>query len=165
MKNKWNYLIGLLVVGGLLFFSSGCKKDTIYDVNPVNVSQNGGNKSNVKSTLEFIAIAYSDLFGTNISQTDLVELNQVYSAFGDKKIIEDRIVRNFLNKPGVQVPVLPNVNGDTISFINVTYKKLYNREPNAFESYYLKEQIRLNSVLKPIVVYYALMTSDEYRYF
>lgn len=162
MKNRFSKF-GLLM---LVFVAiTGCRKDTVFEVNPVTVSQNGGVKSNAKSTLEFISIAYSDLFGTSISQTKLVELNQVYSAFGDKKIIEDRIVRNFLNTSGVQVPVLPSVNGDTAAFIAKTYEKFYNREPNAFESYYLKEQIRFNAVLKPVVIYYAFMTSDEYRYY
>jgi hypothetical protein len=161
-KNKFAITISLLVV----FFVS-CKKenDFVYEVNDVNVKQSGAEKNNAKSTTEFITIAYSDLFGNAISQADLVKLNTVYAAFGDKKLIEDRIIRNFLNNSGVQIPSAVSVNGDTTKFIIQVYKKFYNREPNAFEAYYLKEQFRLNNSFTPLVVYYAFMTSDEYRYY
>jgi hypothetical protein len=94
-----------------------------------------------------------------------VQLSTVYLAFGDKKLIEDRILLNMLSQPNVQIPSVPHVNGDTTQFIVNTYKKLYNRDPDAFEKYYLKEQIRLNTAMTPRVIYYALMTADEYRYY
>jgi len=149
----------------LIVFYTSCKKDDdyIYQLQNVNVKQAGAEKVNSKNTTEFISIAYSDLFGFSISQVDLVKLNTVYSAFGDKKLIEDRIIRNFLNKGGLQIPL--TIPSDTSAFVISTYKKFYNREPNAFEAYYLKQQIKLNASLKPLVIYYSLMTSDEYRYY
>ncbi len=148
-----------------LFLQSSCKKenDYIYQLQDVNVKQTGSEKNNSKSTTEFISIAYSDLFSVSISQSDLLKFNTVYTAFGDKKLIEDRIIRNLLNTPGVLIPT--GIGSDTTSFINNSYKKFYNREPNAFESYYLKQQIRLNTIINPTVIYYCLMTSDEYRYY
>jgi len=146
---------------------SSCKKesDYIYETNPVTVQQSGAVKNNVKSTTEFISIAYADLFGSNISQGQLTKLGNVYASFGDKKVVEDRIILNFLNVPGLQIPTTPSINGDTLAFVSKTYKKFYNREPNAFESYYWKEQIRLNANVSPLVMYYVLMTSDEYRFY
>ena len=157
------FLIGILLV----VFATSCKKesDYLYEVNPVTVTQSGSGKNTPKSTAEFITIAWADLFGTQVTQQDLVKLNTVYVAFGDKKLIEDRILLNMLTKPGLLIPAVPNVGGDTLKFVVDTYKKLYNREPNAFEQYYLKEQIRLNSAMTPRVIWYALMTSDEYRYY
>ncbi len=144
-----------------------CKKEKtfLYDVDPVTVSQNGSVKSNVKNTTEFISIAYADLFGTNISQADLVDLNSLYNAFGDKKLIEDRIILNFINVPGSIIPSQPSVNGDTILFVNNTVKKLFNRDATAFEKYYFKEAIRNNASITPVMIYYAFMTSDEYRFY
>ena len=144
-----------------------CKKEKtyLYDVNPVTVQQSGSVKNNVKNNTEFISIAYADLFGTNVSQSDLVELNTLYNAFGDQKLIEDRIILNMINSSGVQIPITPSVSGDTVQFINNTYKKLYNRDATAFEKYYFKESIRTNSNVTPVMVYYALMTADEYRFY
>jgi len=144
-----------------------CKKEDtyLYEVNNVSVQQNGSVKNNVKNTTEFISIAYADLFGTTISQSDLLVLNTVYNAFGDQKMIEDRIILNFIEKPGSVIPATPSVSGDTIQFVINTYKKLYNREPNAIEKYYFKEAIRTNAAITPLMVYYALMTADEYRFY
>lgn len=149
----------------LFLFSCEKEKDYIYEVSPVTLQPSGSTKNNAKSTVEFVTIAWADLFGTQIPQQELVKLNTVYSAFGDKKLMEDRILLNLLNKPGILVPTATNVNGDTLKFIQNTYKKLYNRDPDAFEQYYLKEQIRLNSAMTATVIWYALMSADEYRYY
>jgi hypothetical protein len=152
----------------LLVLAASCKKEKsfLYEVEPVDVSQQGGSgKNNVKSTTEFISIAYADIFGTNISSSYLQALNTVYTAFGDKKLIEDRIIRSFLNDSAAVIPASVNVNGDTTLFIVNTYKKIYNRDPNEFEKYYSVQQIRSNPYMNARVIYYALMTSDEYRYY
>lgn len=144
-----------------------CKKEKtfLYDVDTVNINSGGGIKGNVKSTTEFISIAYADLKGSNISTTELQNLSTVYDAFGDKKLIEDRIIRKFINDPGSIIPMTVSVNGDTTKFIVNTYKKFYNREPNEFEKYYLKEELRTNTSYNALIVYYSMMTSDEYRYY
>jgi hypothetical protein len=149
----------LFALALVAFLFTACEKevDYLYEVNPVTVQAPG--------SVEFLTIAWADLFGTQIPQQELAKLNTVYVAFGDKKMIEDRILLNFLSKPGVQIPTQTNVSGDTLLYINNTYKKLYNRDANAFEKYYLKEQIRLNASMTSKVIWYALMTSDEYRYY
>ncbi|MBK9638924.1 MAG: hypothetical protein IPO63_14385 [Bacteroidetes bacterium] len=162
MKNS-NLLV--FVFCSLLFTACEKEVDYLYEVNPVVVQSPGSIKSNAKSTVEFLTIAWADLFGTQIPQQELSKLNTVYVAFGDKKMIEDRILLNFLSKSGVQIPAQTNVAGDTVLYINNTYKKLFNRDANAFEQYYLKEQIRLNASMTSKVIWYALMTSDEYRYY
>ena len=143
-----------------------CKKEKtyLYDVDPVTVQQTGSVKNNLKNTTEFIAIAYADLFGTTIPSSDLVELNTLYNSFGDKKMIEDRIILNMLNTSGSVIDSVPSVNGDTLLFISNTYKKLYNRDASAIEKYYFRESIRAGDIT-PVLMYYSLMTSDEYRYY
>ena len=155
----------VFVICSLLFTACEKEVDYLYEVNPVAVQSPGSIKSNAKSTVEFLTIAWADLFGTQIPQQELSKLNTVYVAFGDKKMIEDRILLNFLSKSGVQIPAQTNVAGDTTLYINNTYKKLFNRDANAFEKYYLKEQIRLNASMTSKVIWYALMTSNEYRYY
>lgn len=105
-----------------LFFTAtifSCKKETTYTygVNDVTVTQTGVNKPNVKNTIEFISIAYSDLFGTTIGATELTELSLCYLAFGDKKFIEDLIIRNFLNKTGVIIPLQATMTADVNAFV------------------------------------------------
>jgi hypothetical protein len=157
--------LSVLVLSSLLFTACEKEVDYLYEVNPVSVQTPGSVKTNAKSTVEFLTIAWADLFGTQIPQQELSKLNTVYVAFGDKKMIEDRILLNFLSKSGVQIPAQTNVSGDTVLYINNTYKKLFNRDANAFEKYYLKEQIRLNASMTSKVIWYALMISDEYRYY
>ena len=64
-------------------FISACtvEKEVEYEVDPVSVSQSGGEKNNQKSTTEFISIAYTDLFATEIPQSTLINLSIAYSSF------------------------------------------------------------------------------------
>lgn len=144
-----------------------CTEETtyVYEVDTVNAIGNSGDKNTPKSTLEFISIAYADVFGTSITQNQLVNLSTSYASFGDKKVIEELIVSNFLNRPNAQIPATPSVNGDTAAFITSAYKKFYNREPNPFESYFWLDLFRRSATANPGTMYYALMTSDEYRFY
>jgi len=146
---------------------SACKKDEIYvyNVNDVNVAKPDANKPNVKSQTEFISIAYSDLFGTQISQGDLVNLQLAYAAFGDLKLIEQLIIKNFLNEPGAQIPTSTEMRADVGQFVEDSYIKFYNRRPNEFEKWHLVNTINDDTQLTPELIWFAMMTSNEYRYY
>ena len=163
-KNKALFLLFLTAI-----VVTSCKKDAnksyIYNVNNVAVSQDGVAKPNVKSTIEFISIAYSDLYGNTIDQTKLTDLGKAYDAFGDKKLIEDLIIRNFLNANGVAIPTVIAMNANVNLFVINTYKKFYNREPNEFELWQLTSLIQSDANTTPELIYYAFMTSNEYRYY
>ena len=147
------------------------KKTTVEDVNyvfglnDVIIRQDGANKPNIKSTTEFISIAYSDLFGTTISQSELVELGLAYVSFADKKLIEDLIIRNFLNKSGVNIPSSSEMTANPEQFAIDAYKKFYNREPNEFEKWQVVKLINDDQSTTPELIYYAFLTSNEYRYY
>jgi hypothetical protein len=162
MKRKTSIVFSIIL---LAFFACTKEKKYQYEVNPVNVTQEASIKTNRKSTTEFISIAYADLFNTTIPQSKLVNLTLAYSSFGDLKVIEERIIQNFLNDSTANIPLQPSVNGDTLVFITNSYKKFYNRQPNEMEKHYWRELIRANSSVKPITIYYAIMTSDEYRFY
>jgi hypothetical protein len=151
----------------LLTGINACKKEKeiIYDVNDVQVEQEGGVKNNVKSTEEFISIAYSDLYGQEISNSNLQKLNLAYSAFGDNKLIEDMVIRNFLKDPALVLPSKQSMTADPAAFVTATYKKFLNRQPNEFENYYLTKIIVEDTSVAPANFYYTLMTSNEYRYY
>jgi len=154
-----------LILFGL--FEQSCKKETeyVYGVTDVELNQSGANKPNVKSTNEFIAIAYSDIFGTTIPNDKLVKLQSSYTAFGDQKFIEQLVVRNFLNQPGNALPSQVEMTADLDKFIVDTYIKFFARRPNEYEAYYLKTMLTTDPSITPELVYYAMMTSNEYRYY
>ncbi len=160
MKRIWIYTV-------LILFLSSCttERDAEYELEAVNVTQSGGEKNNQKSTTEFISIAYTDLFGAQIPQSRLVNLSVAYSSFGDLKVIEDRIIRNFLADTSANIPAVPSVNGDTLLFISDSYKKFFNRNPTEFEKYQWQQLIRNEAGINPVTIYYSLMTSDEYRFY
>lgn len=155
----------IIVLLSTIFFS--CKKERaiLYDVQDAYVKRDGTNKTRLKTSTEFIAIAYSDIFGSTIQQNKLDEIALVYESFGDKKLIEDIIVKNFINSSSALIPSATAMKEDMDKFISDTYKKLYIREPSETEAFKLKELLNSNSAITPLVVYYALMTSNEYRYY
>lgn len=153
----------LLIIGAF----SGCQKEKniIYDVNDVNVNKPDANKDYVKSLAEFISIAFTDLFGQNITQAQLQTLAVPYSGFGDLKLIEDMIIKNFLNSPSVIVPTDSEMRANVDQFLMDTYQKFFNRLPNEFELWHMRNLINENSDVTPELIYYAIMTSNEYRYY
>lgn len=157
----------LLIILTTLGAFSGCQKEKniIYDVNDVNVNRPEGNKDYVKSLSEFISIAYTDLFGQNISQAELQTLAVPYSGFGDLKLIEDMIIKNFLNNQSVIVPTDTEMRANVDQFLMDTYQKFFNRLPNEFELWHMKNLINENADITPELIYYAIMTSNEYRYY
>jgi hypothetical protein len=146
---------------------NSCKKETeyIYEVNDVQVSQEDIGKGFPKSTIEFLSIAYSDIFGNTISQNQLNRLSLLYLAFGDKKLLEDLLIKNMINRPESLLPSNQTMRADVDLFIVNAYQKLYNRSPNELEVFTLKKNINENAQMTAVMVYYAMMTSDEYRYY
>jgi hypothetical protein len=146
---------------------SGCKKekDIIYEVNDVNVEQPNANKDYAKTLTEFISIAYADLYGANINQTELQQLAVPYAGFGDLKLIEDMIIKNFLNDPLSVIPSNSEMRANINQFLLDTYQKFFNRYPNEFELWHMNKLIDENSDITPELVYYSIMTSNEYRYY
>lgn len=162
MKNSLTLYITCIL---LLAISCTEEKQYQYEVNPVSVGYDGTSKTHRKTTTEFISIAYTDLFGTTIPQSKLNNLSVVYSSFGDLKVIEERIISNFLNDTNAVIPPQVSVNGDTVLFITNTYKKLFNRQPNEFEKQRWKQMIQDDASVTPATIYFSMMTSDEYRFY
>lgn len=163
--NKRFYACILLVI--LSFSHQGCKKETtyIYEVDDVLVTKDQSEKTVSKTMVEFISIAYADIFGSTISQNDLGILSLLYLAFGDKVIIEDVLVKNMLNSPEANLPSDAEMRTNIGLYIKNTYIKLYNREPNELESFTLSQKISDNEAMTSAMVYYAMMTSNEYRFY
>ena len=145
-----------------------CKKEkkVTYHVNDVNITQNSAVKDHLKSTTEFISIAYSDIFGTVITTAKLADLSTMYRAFGDKKLIEEMVIKNFLNESTIQIPQIDRTSEITVqNFVNNSYKKLFNRTPDEYELWFVTDIIIKDSDLTAELIYFSLMTANEYRYY
>lgn len=137
----------------------------IYEVNEVEVKQQAADKQNLKSDLEFLSLAYSDLFGEPIPNNVLNQMLQAYQSLGDKALIADVLIRNMLNEPGAAVPADVEMRADVGAFVEQTYLLFYVRQPNDYERWYFEELIGSQADITPEMVYYAFLTSDEYRFF
>ena len=157
-------LIFLLSI--IIFVSCKKEKKAIYELNDVNIEQNSPHKDHLKNTTEFISIAYSDIFGTVITTDKLSDLSTMYMAFGDKKLIEEMVIKNFLNEPTIQIPTLDRTSESTIqNFVTDGYKKLFNRTPDEYELWFVTDMIQKDSELTSELIYFSLMTANEYRYY
>ena len=156
----------ILIFTALLLVSCKKEKHVIYQLNDVTIENNSANKEHLKSTTEFISIAYSDIFGTVISTNKLADLTTIYKAFGDKKLIEQMVVKNFLNEPSIQIPQIDRSSSTTInSFVQNMYTKLFNRTPDEYELWFISNMIENDTDLTSELIYFSLMTTNEYRYY
>jgi hypothetical protein len=158
---------GFLLLLALVLNFTSCKKEITYayEINDVEVKNQSSNKNRLKSTTEFISIAYLDLFGTSITNQNLNLLSLVYLSFGDKKLLEDLLIRNMLNAPAIQIPSAEVMRSNVGQFVEMCYQKFYNREPDALEKQFLVNYIENNQQITPELIYYSFMTSNEYRYY
>ena len=148
----------------LILFS--CKKEKqVFHVHNVNIEQNTANKDHLKSTTEFISIAHYHIFNDIIPTPKLSDLSTIYSSFGDKKLIGEMIIKNFLNDAGVDIPSDSLMRTDLNVFITQTYKKLYNRTPDENELWFIANMIEKDSDLTAEIIYFSLMTANEYRHY
>jgi hypothetical protein len=163
-----NKTFASIAIGFILVTSTiGCKKETtyIYEVDDVLVTKDQSEKTVSKTMVEFISIAYADVFGLTISQNDLGQLSLLYLAFGDKVLIEDVLVKNMLNSPEANLPSDLEMRSNIEVYVKNAYLKLYNREPNELENFTLSKKISDNPDMTSAMVYYAMMTSNEYRFY
>ncbi len=151
----------------VLLFAAGCSKEKryIYQVQEQELYQSAAQKQYLKTTDQFISIAYTHLYGVSITNNQLNQYNVALMALGDKATIQDMIIKSLINKPGVQIPGDAAMRTDVPAFVEQTYLRLLNRKPNEFEAWKLKDLIEKNADVTPKMIYYSMMTSNEYRYY
>ena len=151
----------------LLLATSACKdeKRYIYEVEEQEIYQSANEKRNLKTTTQFISIAYNDLFGANITNQQLQQFDVALQSFGDKNVTQEMIVKNLINRGGTQIPADLAMRADVAAFVEQTYLRVYNRKPNEFEAWKLKDLVEKNADVTAKMVYFSLMTSEEYKYY
>lgn len=162
MKSSTKLFLLLLAV-----FFTFCNKEEkyVYQLEEVVVQQVGAEKENVKKSTEYIAIAYSDIYGKTIPTALLDDLKEAYVSFGDVTVIEDLIVRNFLNDAAANIPSNTEMRSDVEGFVENCFLQFYGREAGAQEKWFFKKKIDENADLTPEIIYYSFLTSNEYKQF
>lgn len=157
----------IIWISSLLLLATACKKEqrVIYEVQQQELYQNASQKTTLKTTTQFITIAYNDLFGANISNDELNKMDIALQSLGDKSVVQDMIVKNLLNRSSVQVVSDNAMRADVPEFVRGAYLRFFNRQPTEFELWKMTDLIQKDQSITPKLVYYSLMTSDEYRYY
>ncbi len=156
-----------VLLTGFSLVTTSCNKEKryVYEVQEQQLYQSANDKRNLKTTTQFITIAYNDLFGTNISTTELNKLDVGLQAVGDKSVVQDMIVKSFINRSGIQIVSNTVMRNDIPVFVQGCYLRFYNRQPTETEMWKMKNLIESNTDLTPQLVYYSFMTSEEYKYY
>lgn len=159
--------IGISLLVGLLFLGSACKREVVdqYQVKDINLYSSASEKKNLKTDEQFISILYTDLFGKSIDNEELKKLNNAYTSLGDKSLVIDIMIRSMLSNSKASIATETTMRADPDAFITDTYKRFLVRKPTEQEKWFLRNKIENNTNLKPLDIYYALLTSDEYRYY
>lgn len=165
MRSKKIYLYSIVFVF-LIVGLYACKKEIqkIFEVQTQPVSQTSINKNLFKKEIEFISIAYSDLFGKTIPGDELKKSIWCYAGSNDKELITDRIIRSYLNRSNIIIPSKTQMLSDIPTFVSNTYAKFYQRPPTEMEKWKMQQMITNNASLTPTIIYYSFLTSDEYKF-
>lgn len=158
----------------LSLFAWSCKKDilqqtvydnVIYEVNPVAVYASNAEKTKQKSPDQFISILYSNLTNKTLSGDALNSLSELSLSFGDKGLVNQMLLENFLKNPEISIPSTGEMRNDPDGFVQQTYLKFYLRNPTEYEKYYFKDLIQNDTLITAEMVYAAFSESNEYLFY
>ncbi len=158
--------IGTWVLVGFIFLAS-CKKDLIvdYSVNPVGLEDRSLIKDRSKTNKQFISILYTTLHQKAISSNDLVRTERVIESFGDKVLINEVIVSNYMNSGKVILPSVEDMRADLDQFIVDAYKLFFVRIPSEIEKAFFVNYLEANPDVTPELVYTSFASCDEYYFY
>jgi hypothetical protein len=136
-----------------------------YELNEVKVGAQTAAKNKLKSDLEQVSVAYSDLFNQTIPGDVLNRLSNFYAGMGDKSAAMELLTRHAVNHPNAALPTAQEMRADPDKFVEETYKKFFIRSPGEYERRFWVEKIRKDPALTPQLVYYSFMTAKEYKFY
>lgn len=155
---------GVLLLGALL---GGCRKEPepSFVLNQVELYPSAAGKEKLKTNEQYVAILYANLFQTALSANDIFGINTCIESIGDKELAREVIISNFMNKPGVQLPTVAEMNANLNAFIEDTYVRFFVRYPTEAEKLWLRNFITTNPYATPEIVYFSFALSNEYLYY
>ncbi|MDP6908320.1 MAG: hypothetical protein QF371_02390 [Flavobacteriales bacterium] len=157
-------LIAIAFLCSVILFS-GCEKETIYDVNEETILAPNAGKTKLKSDQQYIAILYANLFQTALSSDNLFEASECVQSIGDKDLVHEVLISNYMNEGGVILPSNQEMRADIDLFITETYHRFLVRNPTEAERQYFKNYINTNPNVTSELVYFSFALSNEYQYY
>lgn len=170
-SNKLKYKVkalALLSVFAGLSFTSCKKKDNAeynYGVNPVAILPNNLDKTRLKTTDQYVAILYANMFQKALSANQIFQISQCFESVGDQILARQLLISTLLKKPGVIIPSDVQMKADLDTYITDAYVRFYVRKPSEAEKEYLKQMILTDPRYTSELVYFAFAMSDEYMYY
>lgn len=162
-------------VMALLMLGASCKPiekellidDLIYGIDTVPIYATAAEKTRLKSESQFLGTAYSNLYLQPIASSTLNELALVRLSHGDKGLIGELVLENFLNDDAVQstMPSNAEMRADLDAFVEATYLRFFQRLPGAYESVAVQRLIEDDPDIAPTDVFRAFINSNEYLYY
>jgi hypothetical protein len=155
-----------ILLFAILISISSCKKDEpIYDINQIESQSYNANKNKLKSASQYIAILYANLFQKALSPNELVEITRCIESVGDKELVHEVIISNFMNKDGVTIPGDSLMREDLSLFIEETYRRFYIRDITEAEREYFLNFFASHPNVSSEMVYTAFSLSNEYQFY
>ncbi len=152
--------IYILVVIGLI---TGCNAGK--DLGEITVSASPIKKRQYKTHVQFIQIAYIDLFNKTMDPHRLMSTRLTFDAQGDDDINYKLYVRQLIEEASSQLPSESVIKKDPEKFTDDTYLKFYSRHPDGYENKLMADYINKDKNITAAKIYYILMTGEEYRMF
>ena len=149
------------------FFTSCKKQETKYEYDVINedILPANVNKTRLKTTDQYVAILYANLFQKALSSNNLFTISQCFDSVGDQILARQILIANLMKKSGVIIPTTVDMNADMDKFIKDTYVRFYVRNPTESEKAYMKKMIQADPNITPELVYMSFALSDEYSYY
>jgi hypothetical protein len=141
------------------------EKKTVYEVNEAPSYRSDINKNKAKSESEYISILSANLFQKALSANALARHQRVIQSVGDKALVNEIIISNFMNKADVKMPSNEEMRADVEKFIVETYRKFYVRTPTELELTWFKNYINNNPKVTVELIYTSFSASDEYLFY
>lgn len=146
---------------------AGCKKEPepSFVLNDVELYPSNAGKDKLKTNNQYVAILHANLFQTALSANDIYDVNNCIESIGDKELAREVIISNFMNKDGVQLPTVEEMNADMDAFIDETYVRFFVRYPTEAERTFVQNFIESNAYMTPELVYFSFALADEYMFY
>jgi hypothetical protein len=160
--------IALCILGLSLALVACKKKAQSYGVVDTNTYGNNLNKDKDKSNIEFHSILTTNLFQKPSSINELARIDRVMQSCGDKTLINEVIISNYMNSANVKLPSRQMMVDSTERFVEETYIRFFIRRPTEAEKTWFINFINSNKSnpnFRPELVYTAFAASDEYMFY
>jgi hypothetical protein len=126
------------------------------------------NKDKDKTNIEFHSILTTNLFQKPSSINELVRTDRVIQSCGDKTLINEVIISNYMNTSFVKLPSRQMMVDSTEKFVIDTYIRFFIRRPTEAEKTWFINFINANKAnpnFRPELVYTSFAASDEYMFY